>query len=77
VLALTVYIEAMEKRDPKNLAEAIRKSFQSAEPGARVSELELTNYVIESIKMIGVLPLNLLLQGNIQFPDVRGIRNVG
>lgn len=74
---LTVYIDAMERRDPKNLAEAIRKSFQSAEPGARVSEMELTNYVIESIKMIGVLPLNLLLQGNIQFPDVRGIRNVG
>lgn len=72
---LTVYIDAMEKRDTKSLAEAIRKSFQSADPNVHIADAEITNYVLESIKQIGVMPLNLLLQGNIQFPEVKAIRH--
>ncbi len=72
---LTVYIDAMEKRDTRFLAEAIRKSFQSADPQVHIAESEITNYVLESIKQIGVMPLNLLLQGNIQFPEVKAIRH--
>jgi cytochrome b pre-mRNA-processing protein 3 len=74
---LTVYIDATEKRDPRALADAVRKSFQAADAKVRVADVELTNYIIESIKQIGGMPLNLLLQGNIMFPDVRGVKRAG
>jgi len=70
---LTVYIDAMERRDPQAMAEAIRKSFQQGEGNVRVAEAELTSYVLESIKQIGIMPLNMLLQGKILFPDVKAI----
>jgi hypothetical protein len=74
---LLAYSTALQRNDMKGLALEVWKSFQSAEGKAEqpVASESLAGYVQQSIKNIQEMPLNMLLQGNIRFPEIAGPRN--
>jgi len=77
---LLAYSTMMQRSDMNGLAEEIWKSFQSADgPGEGeehpVAADELCTYIVQSIKNIQEMPLNMLLQGNIRFPEIGGERH--
>ncbi|MGA8772021.1 MAG: ubiquinol-cytochrome C chaperone family protein, partial [Rhodomicrobium sp.] len=69
---LVVYTNAVEQKNATALAEAIWKSFQSGDENADVAADELASYIFQAIKNIGEMPLNLLLQGHLNFPEIYG-----
>jgi cytochrome b pre-mRNA-processing protein 3 len=71
---LVVYTNAVEQKNKGALAEAIWKSFQSGDENADVAADELSNYIFQAIKNVGEMPLNLLLQGHLNFPEVYGLK---
>ncbi len=71
---LIVYTNAVERRSRDALAEAIWKSFQSGDDNANVGADELADYIFQSIKNIGEMPLNLLLQGHLNFPEIYSLK---
>ena len=65
----------LQRNDTKGLAGEVWKSFQSAEGGEQsVASESISIYIQQSIKSIQEMPLNMLLQGNIRFPEI-GARN--
>lgn len=69
---LLAYSSTMQRNDLHSLADEIWKSFQSGD-GADVQPVhadELAYYIARSIKAIQEMPLNMLLQGNIRFPEI-------
>jgi len=74
---LLAYSTALQRNDAKGLAGEVWKSFQSAEGsnGAPVAADAISTYINQSIKSIQEMPLNMLLQGNIRFPDIAGTRS--
>ncbi|MBT3070607.1 MULTISPECIES: ubiquinol-cytochrome C chaperone family protein [Rhodomicrobium] len=71
---LVVYTNAVEQKNKAALAEAIWKSFQSGDENADVAADELADYIFHSIKNVGEMPLNMLLQGHLNFPEVYGLK---
>jgi cytochrome b pre-mRNA-processing protein 3 len=71
---LVVYTNAVEQKNAPALAEAIWKSFQSGDENANVAANELASYIFQAIKNIGEMPLNLLLQGHLNFPEIYGLK---
>lgn len=69
---LLAYSTTMQRNDMVGLAEEIWKSFQSAEAASEqpVAADSLAKYIQQSIKNIQEMPLNMLLQGNIRFPEI-------
>ncbi len=76
---LLAYSTTMQRNDIPGLAEEIWKSFQSAEASVeqQVAADDLAQYIVQSIKNIQEMPLNMLLQGNIRFPEIGGQRHGG
>jgi cytochrome b pre-mRNA-processing protein 3 len=75
---LLAYSTMMQRNDMNGLAEEIWKSFQSAEgvgDEQPVAADDLCTYIVQSIKNIQEMPLNMLLQGNIRFPEIGGERH--
>ncbi|MBX2805598.1 MAG: hypothetical protein KTR19_06480 [Hyphomicrobiales bacterium] len=75
---LLAYSTMMQRNDMNGLAEEIWKSFQSAEGSGEEQPVvanELCTYIVQSIKNIQEMPLNMLLQGNIRFPEIGGERH--
>ena len=71
---LIVYTNSVERRNRSALADAIWKSFQSGDENANVAADELAAYIFQSIRNIGEMPLNLLLQGHLNFPELYGLK---
>ncbi len=71
---LVVYTNAVERKNRGALADSIWKSFQSGDENANVAADELAAYIFQSIKNIGEMPLNLLLQGHLNFPELYGLK---
>jgi cytochrome b pre-mRNA-processing protein 3 len=71
---LLAYSTTMQRNDMSGLAEEIWKSFQSADSTSEqpVVADDLAQYIHQSIKNIQEMPLNMLLQGNIRFPEIGG-----
>ena len=67
---LVVYTQAVEQKNAGALAEAIWKSFQSGDENSNVEAEELASYIFQSIDNVGEMPLNLLLQGHLHFPEL-------
>ena len=69
---LLAYSAALQRDDLKGLAHEVWKSFQSADGGNEqpVSSEPIAIYIQQSIKNIQEMPLNMLLQGNIRFPEI-------
>jgi hypothetical protein len=75
---LLAYSTAMQRNDIKGLSAEVWKSFQSSDGGGEqsVSSEPIAVYIQQSIKNIQEMPLNMLLQGNIRFPEIAaGSRN--
>lgn len=74
---LLAYATALQRNDGKVLANEVWKSFQSAEGAgnAPIAADSISNYIRQSIKSIQEMPLNMLLQGNIRFPEITGALN--
>jgi cytochrome b pre-mRNA-processing protein 3 len=75
---LLAYSTAMQRNDIKSLSAEVWKSFQSSDGGGErsVSSEPIAVYIQQSIKNIQEMPLNMLLQGNIRFPEIAaGSRN--
>jgi len=74
---LLAYSTALQRNDTR-LASEVWKSFQSSEGGEQaVASESISVYIQQSIKSIQEMPLNMLLLGNIRFPDIVGARNGG
>jgi cytochrome b pre-mRNA-processing protein 3 len=73
---LLAYSSALQRDDTKGLANEVWKSFQSSDGGNEqsVSSEPIAIYIQQSIKNIQEMPLNMLLLGNIRFPEVTGPR---
>jgi cytochrome b pre-mRNA-processing protein 3 len=71
---LVVYTTAVEQNNKGALGEAIWKSFQSGDDAANVAADELADYIFQSIRNIGEMPLNMLLQGHLNFPEIYGLK---
>ena len=69
-----MYTTAVEQNNKAALGEAIWKSFQSGDEAANVAADELADYIFQSIKNIGEMPLNMLLQGHLNFPEIYGLK---
>ena len=69
---LLSYSTALQRHDQKGLAGEVWKSFQSGDGSSDtpVAAEAVAYYMRQSIRGIQEMPLNLLLQGGIQFPDV-------
>ncbi|MEJ2116535.1 MAG: ubiquinol-cytochrome C chaperone family protein [Alphaproteobacteria bacterium] len=69
---LLSYSTALQRHDQTGLAGEVWKSFQSGESGREspVAADAVALYMRQSIRGIQEMPLNMLLQGNIQFPEV-------
>jgi cytochrome b pre-mRNA-processing protein 3 len=69
---LLAYSTALQRNDAKGLAGEVWKSFQATDSGrdAPVAADAVAVYMRQSIKSIQEMPLNMLLQGSIRFPDV-------
>jgi cytochrome b pre-mRNA-processing protein 3 len=74
---LLAYSATMQRNDIKGLSAEVWKSFQSSDGGGEqsVSSEPIAVYIQQSIKNIQEMPLNMLLQGNIRFPEIAGPRN--
>lgn len=72
---LNLYTAAVEKKNRNALADAVGKSFQSGDDQAHVAADDLAEYIFASVKAIGEMPLNMLLQGSLRFPEIRGVRH--
>jgi cytochrome b pre-mRNA-processing protein 3 len=73
---LLAYSTALQRNDTKGLANEVWKSFQSGEgSNAQISADAIAAYMRGAIKNIQEMPLNMLLQGNIRFPEIAGTRN--
>jgi cytochrome b pre-mRNA-processing protein 3 len=74
---LLAYSTALQRNEPKLLAGEVWKSFQSSEGNKQqpVASESISTYIQQSIKSIQEMPLNMLLQGNIRFPEITGNRN--
>jgi cytochrome b pre-mRNA-processing protein 3 len=74
---LLAYSTALQRNDTKGLANEVWKSFQSGEGagGAQIAADSLSTYMRQAIKNIQEMPLNMLLQGNIRFPEIAAQRN--
>jgi cytochrome b pre-mRNA-processing protein 3 len=74
---LLAYSTALQRNEPKLLAGEVWKSFQSSDGNKQqaVASESISTYINQSIKSIQEMPLNMLLQGNIRFPEVAGMRN--
>src|SRR5215475_6986083 len=68
---LLAYSTALQRNEPKLLAGEVWKSFQSSEGNKQqsVASDSISTYINQSIKSIQEMPLNMLLQGNIRFPE--------
>jgi cytochrome b pre-mRNA-processing protein 3 len=71
---LIVYTDAVEKKNRQALAEAVWKSFHSGDESANVAANELADYILRGIRNISEMPLNMLLQGNLMFPEVAALK---
>lgn len=71
---LIVYREAMDKRNRAALADAVWKSFQSGDETSNVAATELADYILQATKNTKELPLNMLLQGQLNFPEIYGLK---
>ncbi len=74
---LLAYSTALQRNDTKGLAGEVWKSFQSGEGAASASIAadSISTYMRQAIKNIQEMPLNMLLQGNIRFPEIAAQRN--
>ena len=73
---LLAYSTALQRNEPKGLANEVWKSFQSGEgSSAEIAGDAIAAYMRGAIKNIQEMPLNMLLQGNIRFPEITGTRN--
>jgi cytochrome b pre-mRNA-processing protein 3 len=73
---LLAYSSAVQRGEAKGLANEVWKSFQSGEgSNPSIGADTISNYMRQSIKNIQEMPLNMLLQGNIRFPDIAPSRN--
>lgn len=73
---LLAYSTALQRNDAKGLANEVWKSFQSGEAAsASIAADAISTYIRGAIKNIQEMPLNMLLQGNIRFPEITGNRN--
>jgi cytochrome b pre-mRNA-processing protein 3 len=73
---LLAYSTALQRNDTKGLANEVWKSFQSGEgSNAQIAADAISAYMRGAIKNIQEMPLNMLLQGNIRFPEIAGTRN--
>jgi cytochrome b pre-mRNA-processing protein 3 len=74
---LLAYSTALQRNDTKGLASEVWKSFQSGEGAASASIAadSISTYMRQAIKNIQEMPLNMLLQGNIRFPEIAAQRN--
>lgn len=75
---LLSYSTALQRNDLKGLSGEVWKSFQSSEGDDRevaIASEAIATYIRQSIKSIQEMPLNMLLQGNIRFPEIGGRRN--
>lgn len=73
---LIIYTTAVENRNKRSLSEAIWKSFQSGDDTANVAADVIADYVFHALENMREMPLNLLLQGNLEFPQVYALRKV-
>jgi cytochrome b pre-mRNA-processing protein 3 len=73
---LLAYSTALQREDTRGLSNEVWKSFQSSEGGneQQISSEPIAVYIQQSIKNIQEMPLNMLLQGNIRFPEITGPR---
>jgi cytochrome b pre-mRNA-processing protein 3 len=71
---LVVYTEAVNKKNRAALSDAVWRSFQSGDETANVAATEIADYIFGAIKNIREMPLNLLLQGHLNFPEVYGLK---
>lgn len=76
---LLAYSTALQRNDTKGLSAEVWKSFQPADAAseASVASESISVYIQQSIKSIQEMPLNMLLQGNIRFPEIVGARQHG
>lgn len=73
---LLAYSTALQRGDTKGLANEVWKSFQSGEgSSASIAAEAISTYMRQAIKNIQEMPLNMLLQGNIRFPEIAPNRN--
>jgi cytochrome b pre-mRNA-processing protein 3 len=74
---LLAYSTALQRNDTKGLAGEVWKSFQSGEgaASATIAADSISTYMRQAIKNIQEMPLNMLLQGNIRFPEIAAQRN--
>jgi cytochrome b pre-mRNA-processing protein 3 len=71
---LLAYSTTLARNDLKGLAGEVWRSFQSSEAGrdAPIAADAIAYYMRQSIRNIQEMPLNMLLQGDIAFPEVAG-----
>jgi cytochrome b pre-mRNA-processing protein 3 len=74
---LLAYSTALQRNEAKGLANEVWKSFQSGEgaSSASIAAEAISTYMRQAIKNIQEMPLNMLLQGNIRFPEIAAQRN--
>lgn len=73
---LLAYSAALQRGNLKGLSTEVLKSFQASEDKTDqpVASDSIALYMQQSIKNIQEMPLNMLLQGNIRFPEITGQR---
>jgi hypothetical protein len=57
------------------LAQGIGQAMWDVGDEQPVAADDLCTYIVQSIKNIQEMPLNMLLQGNIRFPEIGGERH--
>ncbi len=74
---LLAYSTALQRNNMKALGTEISKSFQEGDGSVdqAIASDSIALYIKQSIKNIQEMPLNMLLQGNIRFPEIAGPRN--
>lgn len=71
---LVVYTEAVDRKNRAALSEAVWKGFQTGDDAANVAAAEIADYIFQAVKNIREMPLNMLLQGHLNFPEVYGLK---
>lgn len=76
---LLAYSTALQRNDTKGLSAEVWKSFQPGDAAGEssIASESISVYIQQSIKSIQEMPLNMLLQGNIRFPEIVGARQHG
>jgi cytochrome b pre-mRNA-processing protein 3 len=76
---LLAYSTALQRGNLKELGAEVLKSFQASDDTTDqpIASESIALYMQQSIKNIQEMPLNMLLQGNIRFPEISGPRQNG